>query len=333
MASVSSNEVVTVGEVMALLLAPAGVPLGEAASYEQGHAGAESNVAVGLARLGHRVGLVSRLGQDRLGHRILRDLRGEGIDVSAVTLDPAAPTGLILRDALGHGVSVDYHRAGSAATRLTSTDLPLEQIRTARVLHLTGITAVLSESAHQTVLTAAGIAREAGVTVTFDPNVRMRLASAERWREIVEQLTDLADVLLIGADDATSVGIEDPIAWAHGRGVAVVVLKDGARGATESHHPVSTTFVTSAPVAEGVETGVWREPALAVREVVDPVGAGDAFAAGWLSAWLRGLEPDRRLAEAAAVAACVVGTRGDVPGLPDAATRDRMVAGSQEVSR
>ncbi|GAB2609425.1 sugar kinase [Pseudactinotalea suaedae] len=313
----AQNEVVAVGEVMALLLAPAGVPLGEAAGYEQGHAGAESNVAVGLARLGHQVAFVSRLGDDRLGRRIRRDLRGEGIDVGALVLDPTAPTGLLLRDGLGHGISVDYHRAGSAATRLQPADLPLEAIRGARVLHLTGITAAISASACETVLTAARAAREAGVTVTVDPNVRMRLASAERWREIVEQLTDLADVLLIGADDAASVGIDDPIAWAHGRGVATVVLKDGARGATESHRNGRT----------------WRQPALPVPHVVDPVGAGDAFAAGWLSAWLRGLEPDRRLAEAAAVAACVVGTRGDVPGLPDPATRDRLLAGSQEVAR
>ncbi|WP_156253450.1 sugar kinase [Pseudactinotalea terrae] len=326
------NEVVTVGEVMALLLAPAGVPLGEGVQYEQQHAGAESNVAVGLARLGHRVAFVSRLGDDRLGRRILRDLRGEGVDVSAVALDADLPTGLILRDALGHGIAVDYHRAGSAATRLEPASLPLEAIRNARVLHLTGITAAISESARACVLAAATAAREAGVAVTVDPNVRMRLATADRWRAIVEELTDLADVLLIGADDAASVGIDAPIAWAHERGVATVVLKDGARGATESQ--LSSPLRTDAPGRHGGESaGVWRQPALTVPHVVDPVGAGDAFAAGWLSAWLRGLDPDRRLAEAAAVAACVVGTRGDVPGLPDPATRDRLLAGSQEVAR
>lgn len=305
----------TVGEVMALLLAPAGVPLGQAAAYEQGYAGAESNVAVGLARLGHRVSFVSRLGEDRLGLRILRELRGEGVDVSAVTLDPTLPTGLLLRDALTRGISVDYHRAGSAATRLSPADLPLGRIRTARVVHLTGITAAISETARETVLAAARTAREAGVTVAVDPNVRLRLADPQRWRAIVEELGDLANVLLIGTDDARTIGMEDPIAWAHGRGVETVVLKDGARGAVESH---------------GGET--WQQPALRVP-VVDPVGAGDAFAAGWLSAWLRGLEPDRRLREAAAVAAAVVATRGDVPGLPDPATRDRMLTGTEDVTR
>lgn len=323
----------TIGEVMALLLAPAGVPLGEAATYEQQYAGAESNVAVGLARLGHGVTFVSRLGDDRLGRRIHRDLRGEGIDVAAVALDPIAPTGLILRDTLGHGISVDYHRAGSAATRLTPADLPLERIRAARVLHLTGITAAISATAHETVLAAARAAREAGVMVSFDPNVRMRLADAERWREIVETFTDLSDTLLIGADDAASVGIDDPVAWGHGRGVGVVVRKDGARGATESHAPAAARDLALPRERGGGATAPWEAGALAVRDVVDPVGAGDAFAAGWLSAWLRGVEPDRRLSEAAAVAACVVGSRGDTPGMPDPATRDRLLAGSQEVAR
>ncbi|WP_420113160.1 sugar kinase [Pseudactinotalea sp.] len=329
----SQCEVVTIGEVMALLLAPEGVPLGEAAAYEQQYAGAESNVAVGLARLGHGVAFVSRLGEDRLGRRIYRDLRGEGIDVTAVALDDTAPTGLILRDTLGHGISVDYHRAGSAATRLAPGDLPLEQIRAARVLHLTGITAAISATAHETALAAARAAREAGVMVAFDPNVRMRLADAERWREIVETFAGLSDALLIGADDAASVGIEDPVTWGHGHGVGVVVLKDGARGATESHTPAAARDRALPRGREGHATATWAAGALTVRDVVDPVGAGDAFAAGWLSAWLRDVDPERRLSEAAAVAACVVGTRGDTPGLPDAATRDRLLAGSQEVAR
>lgn len=320
MASVGAPEVVTIGEVMALLLAPAGVPLGAAASYEQGHAGAESNVAVGLSRLGHRVAFVSRLGDDRLGARVLRDLRGEGVDVSHVALDTTRPTGLLLRDTHARGVSVDYHRAGSAATLLAPADVPVDLLRQARVLHLTGITAAISDSAHEAVLHAARTAREHGVTVTADPNVRLRLADADRWRHLTEELADLADVLLVGADDAAAIGIDDPAGWAHARGVHTVVVKDGARGATES------------TAADGA-TRTRQQPALPVPVVVDPVGAGDAFAAGWISAWLRGAEPDRRLREAAAVAACVVATRGDVPGLPDPATRDRLLAGAEDVTR
>lgn len=303
------------GEAMALMLAAQGSPLGEATAHELSYAGAESNVAVGLARLGHRVAFVSRLGDDHLGRRVRRELRGEGIDVDAVTLDPARPTGLLVRDTVATGISVGYHRAGSAATALAPDDVPTDLLGRTRLLHLTGITAALSESARAACVHAAQRARAAGATVSLDPNVRLRLARPEQWRQIVEQLTPLTDILLIGADDAATIGVDDPIAWAHDLGVPTVVLKDGARGAIES--------------SEGQRR---HQPALTVP-VVDPVGAGDAFAAGWLSGWLRGLPPEQRLREAAAVAACVVATRGDVPGLPDPGGRDRMLAGAQEVAR
>jgi len=308
-------EVLTIGEVLSVLLAEPGVPLGEASRFDLTYAGAEANVAVGLARLGHTVAFASRLGDDDQGRRVLRELRGEGVDVDAVALDRARPTGLLLRDTLPTGISVGYRRAGSAATALTPDDLPSDGLRGARVLHITGITAAISSSARATVLAAAHRARAVGVTVSFDPNIRMRLADAETWREITEELASLADVLLIGADDAAAIGVADPIAWGHERGASTVVLKDGGRGASES---------------SGGQ--VWQQPAIRVP-VVDPVGAGDAFAAGWLSGWLRGVEPERRLLEAAAVAACVVATRGDVPGLPDPARRDKVLVGSEAVAR
>ncbi len=308
-----SVDVVTLGEVMALMLAPDGVPLDRATSYDAGYAGAESNVAVGLARLGHTVALVSRVGDDTLGHRILRELRGEGVDVDAVTTHPDRPTGLLLRDTLATGVSVAYLRGDSAARTMHRDDLPEATIATARLLHVTGITAAIAGT--DVVRAAIALAREAGVTVSFDPNVRTRLAPPARWRDLATEIAGVSDVVLIGTDDARTLGIEDPIVWAHDRGASVVVLKDGARGASES----SGGDVVS-------------EPARTVP-VVDPVGAGDAFAAGWISGWLRGIEPQQRLAEAAVVAACVVATRGDTPGLPDAARRDRMLTSTTDVTR
>lgn len=308
-------EVVTIGEVLAVLLAEPGVPLGEAARFDLTYAGAEGNLAVGLSRLGHRTALISRLGDDEQGRRVLRELRGEGVDVGSVSLDPARPTGLLLRDTLATGLSVSYRRAGSAATALQPDDIPLDLLERARVLHLTGITAAISGTARDAVVAAARAARDAGVAVSFDPNVRTRLADAGTWRSIADELAPLTDILLIGADDAAALGIDDPIGWGHTHGATTVVLKDGARGARESH-----------------AGRIWEQPALTVP-VVDPVGAGDAFAAGWLSAWLRALEPEQRLAEAAAVAACVVATRGDIPGLPDPARRDRVLAGGEVVAR
>lgn len=309
-------EVVTIGEVLAVLLAEPGLPLGEAGTYTATYAGAEANVAVGLARLGHPTALVSRLGDDAFGRRVRRELRGEGVDVTGIALDPARPTGLLLRDSLaGRPVSVAYHRAGSAATALSPDDVDAQQVRAARVLHLTGITPALSSSADAACRRAAEIAHEAGVRVSFDPNVRLRLADPARWREIADSYAALADVVLVGVDDAAALGVDDPIVWAHQAGARHVVVKDGARGARES-----------------VDGEVHSQPAITVP-VVDTVGAGDAFAVGWLSALLRGVPAPQRLAEGAAVAACVVATRGDIPGLPDAATRDAVLAGTEAASR
>jgi 2-dehydro-3-deoxygluconokinase len=303
-------DVATVGEVMTLLTTPWTTPLRAAAALDVGYAGAEANTAVGLARLGHAVAFGGRLGDDALGHRIAGELRREGIDVSGLSFDGTRPTGLLIRDLLtGRPGTVQYHRAGSAASDLGPEQVDEDAVRRARVLHLTGITAVLSDRSRAACLHALDVARDAGTIVCFDPNVRLRLAPGPTWRATVEEIAARADIALCGADDARACGVDaDPAAWLHELGVPLVVVKDGAAGAWESQ-----------------DGTVVRGAAHPVPVVVDAVGAGDAFAAGWLSGWLRGLAPADRLAEAAVVAACVVATAGDVPGLPDAAMRDGLL--------
>jgi 2-dehydro-3-deoxygluconokinase len=211
---------------------------------------------------------------------------------------------------------VHYRRSGSASTAYGVDDLPVELIKGARLLHLTGITAALSESSYEACRVAMELAREAGVTVSFDPNLRLRLAGPERWTEIVDALARLADLIFVGADEAAMITGGTPVEkWFFERGAQTVVIKDGGNGAVE-HGPDSSASV-----------GVRRVP------LVDPVGAGDAFNTGWLSAWLRGLPADRRLAEGAAVASLVVATHGDATGLPDAATRDRILAEGADIDR
>lgn len=309
-------ELATVGEVMGLLLAPDHLPLDRATTMQASYAGAEATVAVGLARLGHRVHLTARLGDDGFGRRIRRELRGEGVDIASISEDPDRPTGLLLRDATANRpVSVEYRRAGSAASALSPDDLDPTAIGSARVLHLTGITGALSASAFDTVVRAAEVARTAGVTVCLDPNVRRRLASPARWAEILERLAPLADIVLTGADDAAVVTTDDPAAWFLDRGAHTVVVKDGARGSWESG-----------------PDGYHRQPAFDVV-AADPVGAGDAFAAGWLSAYLSGGAPAERLRTGAAVAACAVAVTGDVTGLPDARTLDAILHQHADVAR
>ena len=311
-----SVEVVTLGEVMALMLAEGSSPLGSASRFEVSVAGAESNVAVGLSRLGHRVALWTCLGDDALGDLVLRTLRGEGVDVSRARRIPDRPTGLLVRDApLGRPVTVSYYRSGSAGAALGAQDVAPEVLGSATLLHLTGITAMLSDASFAAVLAAVQAARSAGVTVSVYPNVRLRLGSLAQWQERLDPLLRAADLVLTGRDELVLLsGAEDP-GWLLERGARTVVVKDGAAGAYETD-------------------GRSRLRA-AARSVplVDPVRAGDAFAAGWLSGWLRGVAPQRRLDEAAAVAAGVVAARGDLAGLPSAAVRDAVLQDGPDVSR
>jgi 2-dehydro-3-deoxygluconokinase len=292
-------DVVTFGEAMALLLAEPGVPLTEATAFRRTVAGSESNVATGLARLGHRVGWFGRVGDDAFGQVVLRALRGEGVDVSRARLDPAAPTGLLVRD--GHGqrpVDVLYYRAGSAGSRLSPDDVDPGYIAAARLLHLTGITPVLSEAAHQATERAVRIARDAGALISFDPNIRLRLTDPDRARQVLRPLAAAADIVLAGADEAELLTGKADASWFLDHGAGLVVIKNGAAGSWAT---------------DGTDT--WRQGAVPVH-ALDPVGAGDAFAAGFLSGHLAGLDVPERLLRGATLSAQVVQVVGDTEGLP-----------------
>lgn len=298
---------VTLGEVMALFLAESGTALSHADRFDLSYAGAEATVAVGVARLGMPATFLGRVGNDPLGARIVTGLRGEGVDTGGVVVDPDRGTGVLIRDAPpGRPVTVIYHRAGSAGSALAPEDLDHSRIRSAAVLHVTGITPMLSDTAAACVDQAVAIARAAGVPVVFDPNVRRRLGDPQGWRHTVDRLARGADVVLVGDEDLAALDLGDPVPWFRDRGARIVVVKRGAAGAEEVG-----------------DAGLRRVRAHAVP-VVDPVGAGDAFAAGWISAWCAGADAAARLQRAVVVAAAVVATRGDVPGLPDGATAAAM---------
>ncbi|GHJ15927.1 MULTISPECIES: sugar kinase [unclassified Micromonospora] len=299
--------VVTLGEVMALFLAEPQVPLADAVRFHRHVAGSEGNVAVGLARLGHPVTLFGRVGADAPGRWVTTTLRGEGVDVSALRTDHDRPTGLLVRDApTGRPVTVSYHRAGSAGAALRPADVDAALVRAAGMLFVTALTAALSPDARAAVEKAVDIAHAHGVPVVLDPNVRLRLAPAPVWRDLVTQLVPRADTVLAGEEELHDIGLDAD--WLRAAAPRLVVIKEGVRGAR---------------VTDGAR---WRHaPARAVA-AVDPVGAGDAFAAGWISATLRGRSPEQSLTYANTVASCVVAAHGDLPGLPDPATVERLLA-------
>lgn len=313
-------EMVTLGETMGLLVAEPARPLRHATAFARSIAGAESNVAVGLARLGHRAGWIGRVGDDAFGLGILDALRSEGVDLAHAVVDPAAPTGLLVRDRHAERrTQVLYYRSGSAGSRLCPGDVDEEYLGAARVLHVTGITPALGTSCADAVLGAVRAARRRGVTVCLDPNLRLRLCSARRFAELLEPLLACTDMVLVGDAEARSLTGADDWAgaarWFFDRGAGSVVVKRGADGAWAT---------------DG--TREWDAPGRPVT-VVDPVGAGDAFAAGFLSGWLRGLSMPERLAEANTVGAMSVQVPGDIAGLPYRGELDALMAGAGDVDR
>lgn len=297
-------EVVTLGECMALVYPQELVSLADSDRLCLDIAGAESNLCIGLSRLGHTTRFISRIGQDPLGEKIQRILNQEGVLTDALFLDPHAPTGVFFREHLPDGQRrVYYYRNGSAAARLNPDDLHLGLFTGARIVHLTGITPALSADCAAACIKALEIARQVGAMISFDPNYRPRLWDAQAARRTLQPFIAQADILLLGHEDALAVlGInqeEEFLDYAAGLGPKIVVLKQAERGA--------------AAWADGRSLHV---PAYPVHQVVDPVGAGDGFDAGFLSAYLRGADLEACLKLGSKVGAKAVTVQGDYQGYP-----------------
>jgi 2-dehydro-3-deoxygluconokinase len=317
-------EAITCGEAMLLMLAEPGMPLDQAVSFRRSVAGAESNVAQGLARLGHWARWIGRVGDDPAGEAVLRELRADGVDVSGAEMDPNAPTGLLLRDSHAQRtIDVQYYRSGSAASLLSPDQIRVEMLEGARVVHVSGITPMLSESAAQATWALIERARQVGAAVSFDPNVRHKLGTDHEWMRTVGPLLREADLVIAGEDELELLlgsGAEEAAKalMTMGRARTVVIKRRDHSMLALGPNGSCTQAPFEVPVA-------------------DPVGAGDAFAAGWLSAWLRGVPTEQALAEAACVAALVVQAPGDTDGLPTARARARalntLVKGTDSVHR
>ncbi|MCQ4212912.1 sugar kinase [Streptomyces longispororuber] len=272
---------VCLGETMAQVTPADGEGLERSRELRLAVAGAESTVAQYLADLGHRAAWVSRVGDDPFGRRIVAAVAARGVDVRGVRADPDAPTGVYFKDPGPDGTRVHYYRAGSAASRMTPADADRVDLTGARLLHLTGITPALSAGCADLVHTLVDRARATGTLVSFDVNHRPALwSSREAAAQALLALARRADVVLVGRDEGEALWgtptAEEIHALIAPRGTLVV--KDGSVGATE--------FTGGA--AEFVAA-----PAV---EVVEVVGAGDAFAAGYLSGLLDGSAPRERLA-------------------------------------
>jgi 2-dehydro-3-deoxygluconokinase len=267
-----------------------------------GVGGAESNVAIGLRRLGIDAAWLGRVGDDALGERVTREIRAEGVDVRGV-IDAQAPTGLMLKERpSSRSTAVFYYRTGAAGSRLRPDDIPPGWVEDADVLHVTGITALLSDSARDCVLAAVSRAHAAGVRVSFDVNYRSTLAPPHVAGPLLQKIAENADFVFGGVDelrllypDGDAVDAAEHLVRC---GCSEVVVKQGAGGATAYS-----------------SAGVVDSPGFTV-DVVDTVGAGDAFVAGYLSGLLHQLDVRGRLLRGNACGAMLCMTPGDWESSP-----------------
>ncbi len=269
---------VSLGESMLRLTVPTGRRLEDTRSLDLEFAGAESNVSVALTRLGWRAGWVSRLPDHAMGHAILRALRADGVDVSAVKCVPAPGerlgTYFIEYATQPRYTQVIYDRADSAASRMTTADVDWDYLLDTRVLHLTGITAALSKNCYALLIEAIQRAHTAGVMVSFDVNYRAKLWAANTAGEKLRPLIAEADLLLCKGADATAL---------FGCQGEPRQLMAGLQALTRATAIFCTFGEQGAAVLSGAE--FVTQPALPVQ-MIDRLGSGDAFAAGVLDGWL-----------------------------------------------
>lgn len=315
----SSPEVVTFGESMALLIAEGGKGLEYTSSLTPSFGGAETNVAIGLSRLGHSAGWCGRLGDDPFGHRIYKMVRGEGVDMSRASFTEEAPTGLMIRENVAGRSSVYYYRKLSAASKMTPEHLNEEYIAGAKILHITGITPALSASCAETAAAAMDMAKRHGVKVSFDPNLRLKLWSVEEARKVLLPLAEKADYFLPGLDELKLLYETESmkeIISRLGELSAVSIIKGGD----------DETYI----LENGKLTAI---PYYKVEHVIDTVGAGDGFCAGFLAGLLKEYTLEEAVRLGNLIGSQVIQAIGDWEGLPSAAEIERLLAGKAHVER
>ena len=296
-------EIVGLGEAMVLVTPADGQPLHRSGTASLHVGGAELNLCAAAARLGAQAAFCSRVGADPFGDRIRAEAERQGVDTTLLAVSDAAPTGIYFKDVHTDGTRrVHYYRAGSAASTMDESDARRVIAAHPAMVVVSGITAALGDGPLAAVLAILAARDDAGPRVALDPNLRPALGPVSGQADRIRPLLDRVDILLIGLDETGPVlGTEDPaevFAAAAAAGVTETVLKAGPDGC----------FV-------GGPDGPVHLPSAATR-VVDPVGAGDAFAGGYLVGRLRGLDPPHAAWLGSRMAAAVVTAIGDTEGLP-----------------
>lgn len=298
------TEVLCVGEALAVTYPEADLSASSSPCLVVQTGGAEANVALHLVAQGIRASWASRIGSDPFGRKVLADLQRGGVDVASVKVDGARPTGMYLKDKRADGSTfMHYYRAGSAATFMQVADVADFRLDEAAWVHFSGITVAISRTAAAMVDALIDTCRERGVRVSFDVNFRPRLWPVAEAAGTLERVAQRADLVFVGLDEASDLWDVSTAEDVFGRfdAPSLIVVKDGNVGASEIDRSGTVPVVTfsSAPSVE----------------VVELIGAGDAFAGGYLAGLIRGENAPSRLRRGHAAAAWTIGSWDDVrPG-------------------
>lgn len=310
------TRVLTLGETLGVAVTAVGDPLRTCRTLRLSTAGAESTVAIGMRRLGHEAVWVGVVGDDEIGARVIRDLAAEGVDVRFTRTTSDAATGFMLRELrTAEFTSVTYYRAGSAGAQLAPSDVEGAFVDGADLVHVTGITPALGAAPAAAVQRAVELARQTGATLSFDVNYRSRLLDPSAAALAARTLLTQVDILFVGDDELHLLTPEpDPSVAARqlvAAGPSEVVVKCGVLGSLAATSSGELCRYAAWPVA-----------------VVDVVGAGDSFTAGYLAARADGLPVAERLRWATICGAATVGSHGDWEGLPVRSEMDRRAPGA-----
>lgn len=298
-------DVITIGDAMIAMCPQEKGPIIFCDTFKRKTGGAELNVAIGCARLGLKSGWISRLGNDDFGRYILKTVRGEDIDTSEVELVDGHPTSVYFREVLSDGSSRSfYYRENSPTSTMKSEELNEEYFKQSKVLHITGVFPSITKNNQEIILEAVKLAKKHNLTVSFDPNIRLKMWTKEEAKAYIEKLLPDVDILLVGDEEIEillgETTMEDAIKTFHGYGIDKVIVKKGAKGALGSDGK-----------------NVYEVDAIKPKALVDTVGAGDGFAAGFLTAFCEGKTLEECVKFANAVGSLVVGVEGDNEGLPN----------------
>lgn len=297
-------DVITIGEAMVVFDPGTKGPLKFVNTFEKKVGGAELNLAIGCARLGLNAGWISKLGNDEFGKYVKTFVRGEGINISEVELIDGYPTSLNFKEKMEDGSNrTFYYRDKSPTLAMKKEDLNEEYFKNAKVLHLSGVFPAIGDETLEVFLEAIKIAKRNNIKISFDPNIRLKLWSREKVKEVFLKVLPQVDILLAGDEEMEIlIGEKDPekiIDEMKKIGISYIAIKQGENGSTGYN---------------GDE--IIYSPPIKASKVVDTVGAGDGFDAGVLYGILNDWSLEKTLHFANTIGSMVVSILGDNKGLP-----------------